>query len=156
MVSQKHSSQTGFTLIELLVVIAIITVLAAFAVGSLGSFGDNSSNETTARKVVAALNTAHARTLSAQNGTHYGVHFDTNTVTVFPGDTYSAGHASNTVTTLTRGTITTVSLSDSSDDVVFSRLRGTASATGTVTVTQTKTPLTKTIIIHETGLSEIQ
>ncbi len=163
MESLSHSNmrctfhRPGFTLIEVLVVIAIILTLTVMSVEGFHAFSTQPATETGTRTVLSAIETAYARTLSADNGTNYGVHFDTNMVTVFPGDTYTAGGADNTDFVLKRAQVSTISLTGGASDVVFARLRGTASATGTVTITNNAdVTQTRTVIIHQSGLAEVQ
>jgi len=147
----------GFTLIELLVVIGILLILITISVEGFTSFSITAGGDTSARTVLRALEEAHARTLSADGGTHYGVFFASTSATVFPGDTYVSGDASNTVYEISRATISGLSLTGGATAVVFTRIRGTASATGTIVITQTRdVSLTKSIIVHESGLVEVQ
>ncbi len=147
----------AFTLIEVLIVVAIVGILAAISVNGFGAFATRSGADASARVVLSALEEARARTLSAEGGTSYGVHFGSTTVTVFAGETYDAGDTSNEVRTLRRAEISSVSLTGGANTIVFARLIGTASATGTVTVVQSvDVTLSRTITIHESGLSDVQ
>ena len=153
----RISVQNGFTLIEVLVVIAIMALLITVSVQALNTFANRAGKDAPARTVLGALEEAHARTLAADNDTNYGVHFATTTVTIFEGDTYIDGDPTNTVRSLpTRSQISIISLTASTTEVVFSRLRANASATGTITTILTTDPsVTGTVSISAVGLMEI-
>ena len=147
----------AFSLIEILLVIAIMAILASMAVTGFGVFATGAGANASARVVLGTLEEAHARTLSAEGNTSYGVHFATTTVTMFAGETYDPTESTNEVRTLRRASITDITLSGGGSSVHFARLVGTASATGTVTVVQNAdTTLSRTIVIHSTGLVEVQ
>ena len=110
-----------------------------------------------ARRIAKQLEEAHARTLASDDDTTYGVHFATSTVTLFPGTLYIAGSSENKVLTLRKAEIASINLSGGVQDIYFNRLRGSASATGTVTVIQTADEaLTRVIRIYDSGLVDIE
>ena len=154
--ARRPNFQEGFTLIELLVVITIILILLGMAVEGVRVFAVGVGGDASARRVLKVLEEAHARSLSADEDTNYGVHFESSSITLFQGDTYINGDSGNEITVLRQAEISAVTLSDSTDDVVFARIRGTPSATGTVTIVETRdASIVRTIEIHETGLSEV-
>lgn len=155
MVHQSERAK-GYTLIELLVVIAIVFVLLAMSVEGFRLFAVGVGGDASARRVLKVLEEAHARTLSADGDTQYGVFFDTSSVTLFAGDAYASGAPSNETTTLHQATISDISLADGGSEVVFSRIRGNPSATGTITIQETRdTSIVRVLEVHATGLSEI-
>jgi type II secretory pathway pseudopilin PulG len=140
-----------------LVSISIILILLAISIEGWRSFSVASGADTAARQVLQALNESYARTLSADGDTHYGVHFSSTSAVVFPGDTYVAGSQDNTEYALRWAEITNIALTGGVTEVLFTRLRGTASAWGTITITQTRdTTITRTVTIHASGLAEVQ
>jgi len=146
----------GFTLIEMLVVIAIVLILLAGSVEGFRMFATGSGGDASARRVLKTLEEAHARTLSADNDTQYGVYFDASGATLFAGSAYVSGDTDNEVTVLNRASITSIDLSGGAQEIVFARIRGTPSATGTITIAQTgDASIIRTVRIHETGLAEI-
>jgi prepilin-type N-terminal cleavage/methylation domain-containing protein len=147
----------AFTLIEVLVVIAIVLILLAVSIEGFRTFAVGAGGDASARRVLKTLEEAHARTLSSDGDTQYGVHFETDSATLFVGSAYVSGAGGNEVSTLHRAEISAVSLTGGVDDVVFSRIRGIPSATGTVTITQTgDASIERTIYIYETGLSDME
>lgn len=148
----------GFTLVEVIAVIAIISILSAMTFTNLASFATNTGPDAAARTVLGAFEEAHARTLAAYGDTQYGVHLATTTVTIFPGATYSASNPANDVRGLpARTEASTIALTASTTDVLFTRLTGAASATGTVIVSSIVDPSrTRTLTVYSTGLVEVE
>jgi len=149
-------SQRGYTLIELLIVIAIILVLVVVSVQGFIAYTRSTGPQAAARTVLGSLEEAHARTLASENDTEYGVHIDSDAVTVFSGTSYTAGHADNDVRTLpARTEVSAYSLTGGVDDIVFERLTGETQVTGTITVSRIGGTESRTITVHASGLSEI-
>jgi prepilin-type N-terminal cleavage/methylation domain-containing protein len=146
----------GFTLVEVLVVIAITLILTVVSITGLREFSNRSGHKSAAHTILGALEEAHARTLSSDGDTTYGVHFETDMVVVFEGTSYTAGDPDNDERSLpARTNVTNISLGGGSE-VYFERLSGDVSPTGTVTVSLTHSSSTsKTVTIYSSGLSEI-
>jgi len=149
-----HSS--GFTLLETLMVVTLALILSTVSIAALNQFGNRSGHLEAAQIILGALEEAHARTLASQNDTTYGVHFETTQIVVFEGTTYTASDTTNEVFPLPPKTnITNISLGGDSD-VVFERLSGSASTSGTITVTLiSDISRSMTLTIYESGLTEI-
>ncbi len=147
-------SRSGFTLIEALVVIALLTILAAVSVGSLQTFTDRAQVNRAARSIATALADARAQTLSSRADLQYGVHVDANQVVVFEGATYTAGAATNDVRPLSpKVAISSIALSGGVSDVVFTRLWGKASASGSITVSlATNAAIQNVVYVNSAGL----
>lgn len=94
--------------------------------------------------------------LSSKGGVVHGVHFESNNVVLFNGSTYSALDPNNIVIPLhSQVGLAPISLSSGSTEIYFDQLKGTASATGTVTLfLLASTTQTKTITINSTGIIE--
>ncbi|HCC04762.1 TPA: hypothetical protein DEP58_00470 [Patescibacteria group bacterium] len=154
---KKFKLERGFTLTEVLVVIALLLILSALSIGGFRTFAVRSGQAAVSQTVLGALKEAHAKTLASLDDTTYGVHFESSSVTIFQGGTYTASSTENSVRELpTRTSITNVSLTGGSTDVVFARLTGTASSVGTVTVAITSDLTSSQVItIHKSGLCEI-
>lgn len=156
-----HKKQTvgvrGFTLIELLIVIAVILILLAISITGFYNYSMQTGRDAVAHTVLGAFEEAHARTLASDSGSQYGVHVDTSSITIFQGATYTVGSASNEVRELpARTAVTNIALTGGASEVLFSRLTGATSATGTITVAQTINPThTRTITVYDSGLVEV-
>ncbi|MEA2715476.1 MAG: hypothetical protein QOG91_504 [Candidatus Parcubacteria bacterium] len=148
--SRSHipcSGQKGFTAIEILVVIAIV-----FIITSIGLFAFISARKTKELSVLSdqiyfTLEHAKSDAVSGKNGVGAGVKFSTTTYAFFGGNVYDPANTNNKVYTVTSGYQITTTLASSDGSVVFSRIYGTPSATGTVTVADASAPTRKVDIV---------
>src|SRR3989344_9266077 len=148
----------GFTLIEILVVITIAVILFAIVVSGFSGLRQSSDLTLAVDDSISFLQDARAKTLSSENNSVYGVHFETSQFVLFVGNTYNPADSSNKVRTLP-STIETNSilLSGVGDDVIFKRLTRETDNNGTVTFRQTGNPsVLKIIEIFSTGLAGVQ
>ena len=143
----------GLTLIEILISMAIIIVLATLLGSVLSSFGESNKLTEADSGVIGMLRDARARTMSSQSASNFGVHFENSKVVLFQGNVYDQFGASNEDYILPFGTeISTITLSGGVDDIVFTRLYGTTTASGTVIIRSTgDTTKTRTVTVFSTG-----
>lgn len=145
-------SARGFTFVELLVAVAILALFTTVSIKTFGTMYRTSALRTTSLEIVNALRDARAKTLSAENDAVYGVRVGTSSVTRFVGSSYTPGHASNTVYYYEGGASATGTLVQSGVNIVFTRLTGEPSATGTIYVQSMNNESTATITVSGTGL----
>jgi prepilin-type N-terminal cleavage/methylation domain-containing protein len=152
------SSKRGMTLTEIIVVIAVMSILLAMTVTAFDKLGAMRALDTDTQAIVLELQKARSLTLASKNEKQYGLHFASSSVTLFEGSTYIAGSASSTITYLNPFvSITSLSLTAGASDIVFDRLTGKTSQSGTIVVTLAgKLSATKTIAVYGTGVAEIQ
>ena len=154
MVLANKNKQSGFTFIELLVVIAIVAIIATFAVESFVEYRDTQSARAVSVDISSIFNETRQKTLSSESvSAQFGVYFSTSTVTVFEGSTYNPAASGNVVHSFVNTNIDT-QLSDGSSQIIFARLTGTPSATGTIEIGHSKLNSTTTITIIGSGLLE--
>ncbi|MCC2630348.1 MAG: seg [Candidatus Paceibacter sp.] len=147
----------GFTLVEILITIGIMLVMVGIIFASFNQFRASQGLEKDTETIVEILQQARAQTLSSKNATAYGVHFASTTVTMFTGSSYSVSDPNNQVFSLISiDTIFSLSLTGGGTDVVFQRLTGETSQSGTITLTSQGTTRTRTITIYKTGLVQYQ
>ena len=148
-------SSTGFTLIEILISVAIVGVIAAVAVSASRSFLEGKTAESAVYETLSALSRARSLTLASKGASQYGVHFETDSVSVFKGTSFASGNPENDVIFLYKGAkIDNISLSGGGQNVIFERLSGKSAQTGTVTVSGLGGENPRVISIYETGLAE--
>ena len=148
----KHQ---GFTMIELVVVLAIIVLLMAVVVTPFRAFRNSKALDTTSEETLALLSEARGSTLSAKDGYRYGVHFESSQAVLFRGDTYSSGDTTNKAITLDNALeFSSISLAGGGSEVVFDRLTGKTTQSGSVVVRiKSDTSKTRTITIGGTGVA---
>ena len=122
-------------MIELMVVLAIVILISTISVVSFGQFRRNVALDAARQDIISALLEARGLSLSSKDASVYGVHFETTQVVRFTGATYSASATSN-VTRLFDPRVYTVAinLSGGGSELVFERLTGEASKSGTIVV----------------------
>jgi hypothetical protein len=76
---------------------------------------------------------------------------------LFEGNSYDSSDTNNRVTDLNSAvTISNITLSSGGSDVVFQRLTGESTVSGSVVLTLVGTTTSRTISIQATGISNIQ
>lgn len=131
----------GFSIVEVLVVASVIGILVTVAVAGYRSAGRRVNLTATAQTVAVALDDARNRTIGSRGDSRYGVHFGATDYAIFQGSTYSAADPNNEVRSLPDGLeFGDVSLAGGGSEVVFDRLTGATSHTGTVTLRLAENP----------------
>ena len=141
------------TLIELLASIFIIAILATIFMSAFSTFRENSQLSEAHSAIIGVLKDARSRTLSSQNKSNYGVHFEAAKAVLFKGNIYNSADASNEPYFLPSSVqISAINLTGGAADTVFTRLLGTTTASGTVTISSKRdVGSTRVITILGTG-----
>jgi len=145
--------QRGFTLIELLLVMVLVSILAIFVFSSLIDYRDRQTSRATILEVSSLIKETRHKTLSAETDSQFGIHIANDGVVVFEGGVYDAGDAANRNFFFANTNFLT-QFSDGSDEIVFSRLTGIPSATGTIDIGDLRSNSTTTLTITSSGLIE--
>ncbi|MFA4890139.1 MAG: prepilin-type N-terminal cleavage/methylation domain-containing protein [Candidatus Paceibacterota bacterium] len=148
----------GFTVIEIAIVVVILAVLTAMAITSFSGFRQNQLLNSDVNKAVSIINEARSKTLSSQDFSQYGVHFETTKLALFKGATYVASSPDNASSTLSSFIeISEISLAGEGSDVIFQKLTGKTDQSGAITFrVKADTSKTKTINISSTGITNVQ
>lgn len=140
-----------------MIVLGIMAVLSSIVLGVFLEFRRSQALAKDTENIVELLSQARNQTISSKNSTQYGVHVASTTVTLFIGDSYIDGAAGNEVINLNpQDTVITVNLNGGGTDVVFDRLTGETTQTGTVVISASGLGSTKTVRIYSTGVVESQ
>ncbi len=142
----------GFTLLELIVVIAILVILSGVIIGAFVIFNTTEGVNKDTELVLETLRLARNQTLASKNEMQYGVHFSATNITLFSGATYNPSTSGNEIFALHAGDSLSVNLNSGGDDVVFDRLTGATSESGTITITSSNSATSKNVTIYSTGL----
>lgn len=125
----------GFTLIELLVTIGVIAIMSAGVFVGYRGMSGRFELKTQSFKVLDVLNLARARTLASLGASTYGVHFEQTQFVLFRGASYDALSPDNVFYILpTSVEIADIALTGGGADVVFNRLTGATSQSGSLKV----------------------
>ena len=145
----------GFTVPELLLTFAILFILAAITMSGFSRFRASAALDQSVEEAIGLLREARSRSLGSRGAPAWGVHFDTNSLTLYPA-AYVAGAAANQAVDLPGVIeITAIQLATTTGNVLFERLSGETSATGTVSFTASS-GRTKSIRILPSGLSRVE
>jgi len=144
--------ERGFTVLEVAVVVGIIGVLATISMATFSSMQYRNALRIATEDVLLTLRSARTQTLASRNDTVYGVRIESSRITRFTGSTYTASSSANLVQNFAGSVQASLSLSASTSNIVFARLTGEASATGTILLTDTRSGATSSVSIEKTGL----
>jgi len=149
-------NQSGITLVEIIIAVSIFVLIAVIAVSALSSLSSKEVLQKSTDQGVALLEKARALTLSSENNDSYGVHADTQSLTLFSGVTYDENDPLNQEIVLNpRVEISSISLNGAGSDVFFQKLTGKTDTHGDIVLSLLKDgSMTKVIHINETGIIE--
>jgi len=150
---ELRTYKRGFTLLEMLLALGILAIISVISVTSLSSANKDKALAIEADKVVSLITKARSLTLEAKDGSVYGVHFEETKAVLFKGSSYSAGASTNQSQGLNGVVkISAISLSGGGAEVVFKKLTGAATQTGTVRLSlASNVNASTTITIAATG-----
>jgi Tfp pilus assembly protein FimT len=144
---------SGVMLMQVLISIVIIATLSTIVAINLGSFRERQALSNTVDEVIALVNQARSRTLAAEGGSVYGVHFGASEAVLFTGATYVPGTFSNRVLAVNSAIVLdAISLQGGGTDVVFDMLTGDTAQYGTLVVHRVSTAVGQRLLtIAKTG-----
>lgn len=142
----------GFTLTELLIVIGITLMLAVAAAPIYSGLQVSAQLNENTSQMIQALRTARVESVAGVNNSRHGVKFDSNTYTLYQGNSYATRDANyDRVHTLDEVLSITHTITDG--DVNFTKNKGKVENTGTITLTHDVAG-SKTIIVNSMGVVE--
>lgn len=142
----------AFTLLEVLVVVGIISILAGIVQLNLQPFGNQSDLTGSVQSIVSLLRKAQNLSISSKNLSPHGVHFQSNTYTLFQGPAYNASSTSNEVHALpSRLEFSSIAITGG-NDALFERIDGRTDNYGTIQLRVIANPsASSTILIEPSG-----
>jgi prepilin-type N-terminal cleavage/methylation domain-containing protein len=150
----RRSSLSGFTLVEILVVMGIVAIMAALTAVAFQNFYTSSALKIARNETYQALADARNRTLASHGASTFGVLVGTSSVTRFTGTSYMVGAPDNIVYEYEGGVTATGTLVVGGTSVIFTRLTGEPSVTGTFLFMTSDGSATRTVTVHPSGLIE--
>ena len=145
----------GFTVFEIAVAVAIGVFIGMTAVATFSGLSNSKSLDRDAVNVLSYIEKARGKAIDSVGGVEHGVKFASSYVKVFSGTSYITTNTEATYAVPVASLISSISLSNATTTLYFSKLTGNASATGTITISRGAGG-SKTIKIYATGLAEIQ
>ena len=149
-----NTFKEGYTIVEILIVLSVLALVIAVFLPSFQKIREGQVLKNAASEVFSALDKARSQGLASYNSLEYGVHFETNKITIFSGTIYSSSATDNLDIAITLPAyISAITLTGGAVDLYFDRLSGAPNKTGTITVSNSS--LSKTITISATGTASM-
>lgn len=148
----------GFTFIEIIITVAVLMVITVFTLVTLNTFRENQSLKNSVNETIALINQARSKTLSSQDFSQYGIHFESSRIVLFKGITFSEPNPDNIVLTLpSKIEISGISLNGGGVNLIFQKLTGKTDQFGSI-IFRVKNNISKmkTIDIKNTGIVDVQ
>ncbi len=139
----------GFTVVELLIVVAIVGTLASIVLVPFMGFRDTKVLDATADDIVSLLSEARQDTLLSKGASQYGVHFEATRMVYFKGTMFSEPNVNNKEVIFDSIVQLSSILFTGGDDVVFQRLTGKTTNSGSTTLQVVSDTSREIIIIVE-------
>lgn len=158
--SNLKNKNYGISIIEMIIAIAIGAILVTAVVISFSSFRNSKIVDVSADQILSAINEARVKTVSSEDYSRFGVHFETGRTVLFKGkgDVFTEPNSSNVQMTLSPLVeISDLSLNGGGADIVFQKLTGKTSNYGSLRVRlKSDNNKYKTISVKSTGIANIQ
>lgn len=140
------NAQGGFSLIELILAVAIVLIIGGFSMSFSTNFLLQNAAANTRDQFIGELRKAQTYALSSKENSNWGVQYTGNTITLFKGTSYAAR---DTAWDEIYESNANLSISGP-NEIVFTKMSGLPSTTGTITITGVST--SKTVTINSQGV----
>ena len=144
----------GFSFIEILVVIAVLAIIVLIVAAGLSSFYKSQTLNSAVNQVISLINQARSKTLSSEDASQYGLHFETSRIILFKGGSFIEFSPDNKEFVLPASVeIYDLFLNGGGSDLVFQRLTGQTDEDGTISLRlKAGASKTKIITIEPSGI----
>lgn len=135
--------------------IGIFSIFLVFGVVSFSSLRVSVTVDEAVFRLMSDLDYVRGKTLFSQFEERYGIHFEPDKYTLFQGSAYNPSDTDNKVVALNEQLeLYDITLAGGGSDVVFQRVRGETSTSGTVSIRDIKNSSSAaTIVISPSGAS---
>lgn len=141
-------SSGGFTLIEILLSLSIIMILTGLSLPIYAAYNNRSNLDIATQTVAETYRRAEAYSRAAKNDSGWGVHIQSESITLFKGTVYTSRDTAFDDLNTLPPSITPSGLAD----IYFTEVTGTPNTAGTTTLTLTGTNDARTINVSTTGM----
>ncbi len=141
-----YRKAAGFTIIELLLVIAIIISIGTFSVVFFSRFLTQNAVANVQDQFLGEARKAQIYAMMGRQNGNWGVRFGSNTLTLFQGNSYATRNAAFDETFRVNSNISIAGFTE----VVFTKVTGLPSTTGTYSITSNDT--SKQFVINSQGV----
>ena len=165
-IHRNMNGSRGFSIIELVLVIALLSIILAITTVTLFRPVAKANLDTVSTDIFSILREAQNKAINTDTSgdvqsNDYGIHFETNSYTLFKGTAYNAGDSSNFKVDTTSNIVLSPTLPCPSppgdcNNIVFQRVSGEVLAyddvNNTVCVSETSTNKQTLLIINFLGV----
>lgn len=148
-----ENANKGFTLIEIILALSVMAILMVSVSTVLYGFYRRLTLRTSADEVKSAVLKSQVSAVSISNNDFHGIHFDNDKYVIFKGDVYNPADPENEIGSLPVGVNVTNITLDANDNVIFDKLTGEPSITGSLKLVSGSNEITFTINSEGTVLS---
>lgn len=149
----KSKINSGFTLVEMLVAIGILTVVASIGVYFFASLYKKEALEKDTASLVALINQARMLSVSSKDASAFGVHLQNDKAVLFEGFSYVSGGANEKTSGFSgKVQVSSYALAGGGSDIVFDRLTGNTSNSGTIVLSLKDGSASTTVTVLQTGV----
>jgi len=154
---KTQNNNAGLTFLEVLGSLAIILILVALTAWGFSGFKGGQELNTAASSLLSTINEARSRSISSEDASQYGVHFESSKATLFKGGSYSASDPDNEELVISPSVdIYQITLNGGGPDILFQRLMGGTNEYGTVSLRlKNDTAQIKVITIEASGVISV-
>lgn len=146
----------GYTFLELVIAISILGVLMMVVIPSFSDFRQNSLLNGDTTNLITLINRARLLSVSNNEDSQYGVHFESTKATLFKG-TYVVDTPSNEVVLFNNGiSLSSISIDGGGSEILFEKVTGAASNTGDFTLSVSGVSKSVDIGVLASGVTTIQ
>jgi prepilin-type N-terminal cleavage/methylation domain-containing protein len=144
---QKKCHSSGFTLLEVLLSVAIIGIISGIGIPVFQSFQVSNDMGVTTSTVIQTLRRAQLLAQANDRDSQWGIKAQSGSITLFKGDSYIARDTSADEVYTTPASLQYSGLTE----VVYSKLFGIPTPTGTLTITSANNE-TSQIVVNAKGM----
>ncbi len=141
---------------EILVAVSIVAICVTIVTLSFSKINENKALDSSVSLIASIIDEARSLTLSGKDASQYGVYLGEGETTLFRGAIYSSSNPENIITPLHSLTeISNVNLTGGGRVIVFQRLSGATTQSGTIEIRLKSSPsITRTISVNLNGIAE--
>ena len=146
----------AFTLLEVIIALGILLLVSFLILRTMNTYKKTQDLNSAVELTLTVLSEAREHTLSSQDDSQYGVHFEADRVVVYKGATYVSDAVTNEVYLLPSSTfISTTTFALGGSNILFNRLLGTTANFGTTTIALRSASTTERYVVTgSSGLIE--
>ncbi len=125
-----QTNQKGFSLIEIIIAVAILAMIVVAASVSFRNSRNVNTLTTAGNNVLSVIRVAQSKTLAGENDSEWGIHIETDKITLFRGSVFAGSPYTEATLLPTNIEIANISLAGGGTDIIFTRITGATAETG--------------------------